>query len=109
VAQAERDSFEHRPRHVPAIVFDRQPDEGPAGQGVRMGAALAREVGEEEQAIGAGRHVGRRRDERAEILARRERVAEPAQAASCRQHHGHQVPSTGRSVAERVDLAGRVA
>ena len=47
-------------------------------------------------------------DEVAEVLARRQRVAEPAQAAGRREHHRHEVPATGHGVAERMDPAVRL-
>ena len=105
VAQPEGDALEHRPRQVAPIVAERQADERAAGQRVRVRAALARQVRQEEQAVAAGGDLGRRRDELVELDARRQRVAEPAQAAGRRQHHRHHVPAPGDRVAEGVDDA----
>ena len=63
VAQPERDALEHRPGQVPPVVGDGQPDERAAGERVGVRAALAGEVGQEQQAVAAGRHVAGRRDE----------------------------------------------
>ena len=105
VAQAEGDALEHGPGHVPTIVPERQADERAPRQRVGMRAALAGQVGQEEQAVGTGRDVGGRGDEVRERLAGGERVAEPAQAAGRGQHHRHQVPAIRDRVAERMDAA----
>ena len=91
-----------------SLVADRQPDERAARQRIRVGAALAGEVGEEQQAAAAGRRGRSLVDERPELRSRGQRVAEPAQAAGGRQHHGHHVPAPGHRVAEGVDPAGRL-
>ena len=55
VPQPERHALEDGPGEVRPLVADRQPDERAAGQRIRVGAALAGEVGEEQQAVAAGR------------------------------------------------------
>ena len=75
------DAFEDRPGHVPSVVGERQADERATRRRVRMRAPLAREIGQEQQAVAAGRDLGGGRDQVPELDARRQRVAEPAQAA----------------------------
>ena len=86
-------------------VSERQADERAASQRVRVGAPFTAEVGEEEEALAPGRDVRRRRDELVEGRRRRDRVAQPAEAAGGREHHGHQVPAIGDCVAEGMDAA----
>ena len=106
VAQAEGDALEHRPGQVPPVVPERQPDERAAGQRVGMRAALAGQVGQEEQAVAAGGHVrGRRR--------RGPRTTTPGASASRNQRRLPAADSItdircqrpGHRVAERVDAA----
>ena len=61
VAQPERHALEHGPRQVPPVVADRQPDERAARQRVGVRAALAGEVGQEQQAVAARRGTSRGR------------------------------------------------
>ena len=109
VAQPEGDSLEHGPGQVAPIVAEGQADERAPGERIGMRAALAGEVRQEEQPVAARRRPSPAAvDEVAELDARRERVAEPAQAAGGREHHRHEVPAAGHGVAERVDAAVRL-
>ena len=54
VAEAEGDALEDRPRHVPPVVADGQADERAARQRIRVRAALAGQVRQEEQPVAAG-------------------------------------------------------
>ena len=82
-----------------------RPDERAAGERVGVRAALARQVGQEQQPVAAGRGLRRLVDQLAERHARRHGVAEPAQAAGGREHHRHHVPAIRHGVAEGVDPA----
>ena len=109
VAQPEGDALEHGPGQVAPVVAQRQPDERAAGQRVRVRAALAGQVGQEQQAVAAGRHVRRRGDEVPELDAR-------ARAASRNQRRLPAADSitdircqrSGHRVAERVDPTPRL-
>ena len=73
-----------------------------------MGRALAREVGQEDDAAGAR---GSRRGFVHQLLerhARRERVARPLQRARGREHHSHRVPGARHRVAEHVHARLRI-
>ena len=108
VPESERDALDDRPGEMAPVVGEREADERAAGERVRVRAALAREVRQEQQAV-AARWRARRTvatvDERVERHAGRDRVPEPAEAARGREHHRHQVPLAGDGVAERVDPA----
>ncbi len=108
VAEAECNALENGARHVPPVVVHRQPDEGAAGEWIGVRASLAGEVRQKQQPVAAGRDRGGGGNEIAERDVRRQRIAEPPQAAGRRQHHRHHVPATRDRVAERVDAAVRV-
>ena len=85
------------------------PTNAPRASGSGWGLRSPVRYGRNSSPSRPGRCGAGRLDQRREVLARRERVAEPAQAARRRQHHRHQVPAPGHGMAERVDLTGRVA
>ena len=86
----------------------RQANEGAACERVWMRAALPGEVGEEPEAVAAGRHGIGPSQEHVVAGARRHRIAEPAQAAGRRQHDRHHVPSSRHGMAEGMDPPARV-
>ena len=82
------------------------PTKAPRASGSGCGLRSPGEVGQEQEPVAARGHrrpSARRASPKRH--ARRQRVAEPAQAAGGREHHRHQVPAAGHGVAERVDLA----
>ncbi len=93
---------------MPPVVGQRQPHECAAGQRVGVRRPFAGQVGEENEAIAAGGHPARRFHQLREWHAGRHRVAEPAEAACGRQHHGHHVPAPRHGMAEGVDAAARL-
>ena len=103
VPEAERDALEHRPGEVRSAMGEREPHKRATGIRIRVRRALAGEVRQEHEALGTRRDRRGLLDQRAERLAGRDRVAIPAQRAGGRQHHRHQMPASGRRVAERVD------
>ena len=82
VAQPEGDALQDGPGQVAPVVAEGQADERAAGQRVRVRAALARQVRQEEQAVAAGRDLGGRRGEVAEL--RRRAPARRGTSAGCR-------------------------
>ena len=85
-----------------------QPYEGAARVGIGMGRALAREVGQEEDAAGACRRRLGLRHELVEGHSGCEGVARPLQRAGGREHHAHGVPAAGHRVAEDVHARLRI-
>ena len=57
VADGERNALEHRAVKRPAAVAERQAADRPAGVGIEDGRALAREVRQQDQAVGARRRA----------------------------------------------------
>ena len=85
-----------------------QPDERAARVGVGVRRALARQVGQEEDAAGAGwRRLGLGHQD-FERHAGRERVARPLQGARGREHHAHRVPAARHRMAEHVHARLRI-
>ena len=89
-------------------MLEREAYEGAARQRIRMRASLAGEIWQEEEAVRGRLDTSRGAGQRPELLARGERVAEPAQAASRGEHHGHEVPTTRDGVAEGVHPSVRL-
>jgi hypothetical protein len=87
-------------------VAQRQPDERAARVWVQVRRALAAQVRQEQQPLGAGRDRVGLGDQRVEVRAGQ--VAPPAQRAARRQRDGHQVERVRHGVAEGVDAARRV-
>ena len=85
-----------------------RPGERAARVGVGVRRALAGQVGQEGQALDAGRPRRGLGGQRVEVVAGRDDVAQPAQRARRRQHHAHRVPGAGHGVAERVHAGLRV-
>ena len=95
----------------------RQADETAAGVGIGVRRPLAGEVGQEEQALAAGRHgFGLFRQQVVDFclsplglghVGLAQRVAEPLQRAAGRKVHAHHVPLAAHRVAEGVDAALR--
>ena len=109
VAQPEGDALQHGAGQVAPVVADGQADERAPGQRVGVRAALAGQVGQEEQPVAARPATSPAAAARSpKSTSGRERVAEPAQAAGRREHHRHQVPAARDGVAERVHPARRL-
>ena len=79
---------------MPPLVAHGQTDERTPGEWIWMRAPLTGEVGEEEQALGASRDARRLVDQRSELDAGRQRVAEPAEAAAASMTDMCQRPGT---------------
>ena len=94
VAQAERDALEHRPGQVAPVVAERQPDERAARQRVGVRAALAGEVGQEQQPVAAG---GRRSPAAADEVAERARPARARRGTSAGCPRPRASPTSGAS------------
>ncbi len=108
VPQPEGDAFHHGAGHVAQVVADREPDEGAPGQWIGVRGPLSGEVGEEEQTVAPGRHLGRTRHQVLERAVGGQGVSQPAETAGRRQHHSHHVPATGDRMAEGMDPSIRL-
>ena len=75
----------------------------PARRRIGVRRPLAREVGEEEEALGRRRPRGGFGEEPLVGDLRRDRVAQPAQRPRGREHDAHRLPGGGNGMAEGVE------
>ena len=85
---------------------DLQAGERAPGVGVEVRRALAGQVGQEGQSVGARRAALGLGEQ--DVVGRVEDVAQPAQRPRRRQHHAHRVPLARHREAERVQARLRV-
>jgi hypothetical protein len=89
LAQVQHDALDHAAREVGELVHRREADPRPGRLGRDVRRPLAQQVGEEQQAFGAGRRLARQVDEpgvvELAVHERRQRVAQPLERAACAQ------------------------
>ena len=73
LAEIERDALHHRARHMRDRVLGGQPDERCPRVRIVHRHALAAQVRQKQQSVGAGRHSGGEREERSQRRLARER------------------------------------
>ena len=105
VGKGKADALDQGADQMAPVVREAEPDPGAARVRVHVRRALAGEIGQEQQPVGAGRHRGgtvHQRGERVQPLAamqiglgRNDLVAEPAERAAGGEDHAHQVVAAG--------------
>ncbi len=93
-------------------VPERQADKGTPGVGVGMRAALADQIGQEQQPLRPGRHLlglgGHRLEAHLAVAEGGQRLPEPGEGAAGIHRDPHAMPAAGRVVAEDLQPAARI-
>ena len=105
VLEAEGDALKDGADEVSCGGAGGDADEGGAGVGVKVGCALAEEIGGPEEAVGCGWDGGGEGGEFVVSGGGEEGVLEVAEAEACAVGDAHDVPDAGGGVAEGVEAA----